>query len=47
MGGVAFSVHSIVENMHLEFLHGTAPWGQMNTGLREVTGGPKRVGTSR
>jgi hypothetical protein len=46
-GGVAFSVHSIVENMHLDFLHGTAPWGQMNSGLREVTGGPKRVGTSR
>src|ERR1044072_7480865 len=46
-GGVSFSWPSIVENMHLDFLHGTAPWGQMNSGLREVTGGPKRVGTSR
>ncbi len=47
MGGVAFSVHSIVENMRLDFVRTTALWEQMNTGLREVTGGPKRVGTSR
>lgn len=47
MAGVAFSVHSIVESMHLERTHGAGLWGQMNTGLREVTAGVKRVGTVR
>jgi len=47
MAGVAFSVHSIVESMHLEQAQSATMWGQMNTGLREVTGVTKRVGMSR
>ena len=47
MAGVAFSVHSIVENMHLDQVQSTGLWSQMNTGLREVTAVTKRVGTSR
>ena len=41
------ATYDAFENMRLDFVHTTALWEQMNTGLREVTGGPKRVGTSR
>ena len=47
MCGVGFSVHSIVENMHLEQAQAAGLWHQMNTGLREVPGGTKRVGNGR
>lgn len=47
MAGVAFSVHSIVESMHLDQVQSTGLWGQMNSGLHEVTSVTKRVGTSR
>lgn len=47
MSGVAFSVHSIVENMHLEQVQSTGLWTQMNTGLREVTSVPQRTGSGR
>ena len=47
MAGVAFSVHSIVENMHLDQAHSPGPWSQKNTGLHEVTAITKRVGTAR
>ena len=47
MSGVAFSVHSIVENMHIDQVQSTGVWNQMNTGLHEVTTVTKRVGSSR
>ena len=43
MAGVAFSVHSIVENMRTEQTHASSPWAQLHAPLREVTPSERRA----